>query len=449
MSAFNEAYAVLLHQHGAVTIDIATVGLQPEANLLIHPCTITARREKLRELNAEGILIFRADFDPTLRWDVAATVLEYEGLADYHPGTRLSRQALTFVQANRIPHQFLREADGDEVGVLFYEDPTDGIDGGDTTEINFGITLEFSDLDTTNHPGEETLGDGYTSYVPPAVPDAPTAAGFIEIPAQPATALSAAGRTAILQGAFLSTDNLGGPGSPSAQLYAGDPATDGEPIGDALTLDPWTDLDEPDNDYTTVASNDTQIDWPDFSWLEKTLTHIRFMRGSVVIADAELETPLTIPANYTVRAPVDALSLELAWPLDGVPLPSTDDLPSRQFMRWLQGTLILGDLQPSANMTVAWHDDDFSPGTDIDTLTPVAANVSRWLVSGVTVTPVDIESGNAAPPGGWTIDSVIVTLPGGLVILRELFGAPYFVAEGDSPVFTTSPILDLDEPHDV
>lgn len=170
--SFNAALAIHIHTHGDRTLSLETVALAEEESLLIHRVSFTADRQiKLRETDADGRLIFRADADPVLRWNVSATVLEWEGLADAHPGP-LSREALIFANgpraSGRYPHQFRKQLAGEDVGILFYESPSTEHEGGDTSEISFGIALEFSDLETTTE-------EAWTTQVPAWTDPEPTA----------------------------------------------------------------------------------------------------------------------------------------------------------------------------------------------------------------------------------------------------------------------------------
>ena len=168
--SFDPARAIHVHAHGARSIAIETVTLAEEDALLIHSVSFSADRQvKVRELDADGTLIFRADADPVLSWQVRATVLEWRGLADAHPGP-LSREALVFANSqrggNRYPHQFRRQIDGDDVGILFYESPSTDHEGGDTSEISFRIALEFSDLHTDTDEAWTTQVTGWTEPEP-------------------------------------------------------------------------------------------------------------------------------------------------------------------------------------------------------------------------------------------------------------------------------------------
>lgn len=164
--SFNPALAIHVHTHGDRTLALETVALAEEDNLLIHSVSFTADRQiKLRETDADGRLIFRADADPVLSWNVRATVLEWAGLADAHPGP-LSREALIFANGpralTRYPHQFRKQLAGEDVGILFYEQPNTEHEGGDTSEISFRIALEFSDLQTTTTEAWTTQVTGWT-----------------------------------------------------------------------------------------------------------------------------------------------------------------------------------------------------------------------------------------------------------------------------------------------
>lgn len=431
--SFNSALAVHIHAHGNRTIDTGVIGVAEEENLIIHACGFSASRQKIRETTPEGELIFRADFDPVLTWNIRATVLAWTGLADAHPGP-LSRQALLFANGNRYPHQFRREAEGEEVGILFYEDPNTEHEGGDTPESSFRIALEFSDLDTTNHAGAETITpqpagwNGWTVTVPGFTPEPPVPAEWAEIPVQTPALLTAGSLADLEEDVFLAAGNF--TGSITATLYNGDPAGAGVAISDPLTLSAWTDQTEPSAPETTVTRNQAAVDWPATA-ADRTCTHIRWQRGSVVATKA-LAAPLVIPAFKGVRAPAGALALQLTWALDGNMAASAVESPARFLTRYLFGAESLNT--PETTLLVQCYDGDpHTTGVALgDTNLTLARSGAGWTIAAGTVESAAGVAGVAtAPPGGWSIPFAVAFIDDVQTwfIVRE-FDPPLTVAPG-------------------
>lgn len=401
MSSFSPAPAVLMHAHGATVIQAEVVGLEEEDNLLIHSCQISASRQKERLLDHEGRLWLRADFDAVLTWTVRASVLGYAGLADYHPGTPLPRQALAFAQANRTPHQFLREASGQEIGVLYYEDPTSDTAGGDTPEGTFRITLEFSDHDTTSFAAIEGEDDPVV-YVPsptPAAPDELTvqASAPLEVAIVEASAAAVAhGATSGLTGNFCGT------------LYDGDPAAGGVAVSSALVLTPWLDLTQPDTQNTTVARNTLGITWP-ADPASRSVSHIRLTRGADTVSDIALDSTVTVPADTALRAPAGALGIHLTWNQEGDMAASTDEPPASTALRWVMGDEALSPATTEAYV-LCFDGDPFASGVFVgDTDLTLPRDSSGFTLSGAEITSAADVTGTAtAPGGGWSITHVAV-----------------------------------------
>ncbi len=425
--SFDSTRAVLIHNHGAPRgLQASSVGLTDEENLLIHRCRINATRQKERILDHEGSLLLRADFDAVLTWSVQATVLDYLGLANYHPGTPLARQALAFAQSNRTPHQFLREADGEEIGLLYFEDPDTDVAGGDTPETSFKVVLEFSDLDTSLHPGESGQDDPVV-YVTSPVPD--TAAAAIEIPAQDSAPLPAATISLV---AYAVAHGITGPysGALTATLYDGDPAATGTPISDPLTMDAWENFTQPDFPNTTVARNHEALTWP-YAAAARSISHIRLQRGTL-IRDITLAAPVEVPAYVDVTAPIDALGIHLTWDLDGDFGTYANETPATIALKYLLGS---ETLQPATTTVFVecYNGDPMDTGAlvgDNDLTLPRTA--SGLTVSGATITQaIDVTGTDTAPGGGWTITHVALGIPSvtTLFIVVEL-GTPITVSPG-------------------
>lgn len=429
--SFDPLKAVHIHAHGARTIDTDVIGVAEEENLLIHACAFAAARQKLRETTPEGELIFRADYDPTLTWNVRATVLAFAGLADAHPGP-LSRQALLFANGYRYPHQFRREAEGEDVGILFYEDPSTDHDGGDTPEINFRVALEFSDLDTTNHAGEETLGAGWTVTVPGYTPEPPVPDEFVEIPVQTPALIIDAAREDLGEDIFLAAANFG-TAPLTATLYDGDPLGAGTAISDPLTLAAWLDQTEPDVPETTVTRNHAVVDWPATA-ADRTCSHILWVRNGINVSSKALAAPLAIPAFKGVRAPISALALQLTWPQAGDMAGSWTEHPARLATRYLFGAETLGPAETTCYVTCFDGDPQTTGNAIGDPDLTLERSVAGWTVAGSTATSAAAVNGtDAAPPGGWTIPFAVVGIGDVQTwwIVKE-FSPPLFVPEGST-----------------
>lgn len=403
--------AVHVHYHGDRTIDTAVIGLLDEDNLLIHSCSCSGTRKNVRELSGEpgqdGQLIFRADYDPVLTWSLRASVLAFAGLGDFHPGP-LSRQALVFANGGRFPFQFRREASGEEVGVLYYEDPTTTTDGGDTPELDVKITLEFSDLDTTNHPGEETYGEGWKVYVAPYTVEDPIPEGYAEIPVQTAAAVLAGGLTGILADVFQGTDTFAAAAA-TATLYNGDPLGAGVIVGTAVNLAVWTTLDEPGGATTSRIRNHAVVEWAPTA-AARTCTHILFKRNGINFASKALAASLVIPAFYGVRAPIESLAVQLTWGFTG----ASAARPARFGLRHLFGDATTGIIGAETTLTINCYDGDPNAAGTLNNSFIVSRDAATWSLPAASqvINDIDLEGTDLAPGGGWDTDYVTVGLTG-------------------------------------
>ena len=139
-TTFSAASSVLLHS--LVPIDDATLlTLQPEDYLLVHSAPCAASNDYLEETDLNGDLIYAAWYNFKIRWSVSADALALRGLADYHPGARLSTQSLEFLNASRAPFQIPAPADG--ARRLVYENPRQDPLPGDLVAVTFDIVSLF------------------------------------------------------------------------------------------------------------------------------------------------------------------------------------------------------------------------------------------------------------------------------------------------------------------
>jgi len=433
---FDPLKAVHIHTHGDRTIALNTIGCAEEENLLIHACGFSADRQiKIREHSPDGELIFRADADPVLVWRVRATVLAWSGLANAHPGP-LARQALVFANGGRIPHQFLpfrAQYEGEEPGILFYESPSTDVEGGDTAEISFNVALEFSDLDTENHAGHESLTPGgWTFTVPAYVPGAPGNSEWLELPAQTSANLTEAGINAVLSDAFCGTDSFSS--APlTATLYNGDPLDGGTPVSDAVDLPLWTSVESLSEEQARIR-NHAAVEWVATGAL-RVITHIAFTRNGIVSSVKTLASAITLPAYRGLRAPVDALAIQCIWPRAGSSLST----PAGLALQHLFGDATALLFPAETDLTIKlWTWDAFDGGVLLDSFF-VPRNVSYWTAAAGSVTNAEDLIGviTAPVPDGWASEYCTVELDGLAMPLfanyRSLAAAavdPFVVVEG-------------------
>lgn len=354
-----------------------------------------------------------------LSWQVEASVLEWDGLADYHPGAALSRRLLPFDNAaSRRPFQF---SDG---AVLVYESPRLTAPAGGLPTIAFTIA--------------EQLGLGLDTVAFPALSGSTTPSVFVEIPAQDPVELATPAEEALLRDVFHSLDAFAD-APVLAQLFVGAPASGGIALTGEVEIADWT-FSEPDAPYITEALTDADIDWEDVAAYERTGTHVRISRNGVVLRDLTLASPIVIPAAQGIRIPAGHLGLLLTWPFDGTATPPTAaDRPSRHFLGYVLGG-VRATFLPSTELTVSFRDDDYGTPVEYDTL-EIPAHPDFWTITGRTVAPVFTNT-NAAPSGGWSILVVHVSLYGGTAVaLRE--ECSISVAEDALITLSGTPALDL------
>ena len=436
--AFSPTAAVIVHS--LADLDAAVLEtLKAEDALLIHRCTRDASRVTRRAVDTAGACFLRVDLDPVLRYHVSASVLEAAGLANYHPGRKLSAQALAFMNATDMPFQF-----NETPAVLIYEAPSLDPGAGDIPSIDFSIAVEFSDLDTVTYPATASDGGpGSGAFTPTE---------FVSIPAQ-ATAyeLTADCRNDLLLDVFNDIDAF--ESEPLlATLFAGDPDVDGYAItGDLNLTNPnitWG-FDEPTLAYSTRARNSTQIEWGTghTNPTDETATHVLFTRNGIEVCKITLAAGLLIPAYSGVRAPANVLSLKLTWPVDGAGYSTASQRPGRIYMTYVMGGSRATAL-PSTNFEFTFYDaDPNAAGVSLDSFT-VARTAAKWTVAGLTVTPGTFNGTATAPGPGWAITYAQL----------NVFGASNFplleqfvqnVTVGNTIAISGSPVLNLAAAPDV
>lgn len=426
MSAFAPTTAVICHSLVALDPDVFDI-LKGEDYLLIHQCTARAARKTVTRMNTRGRTFLRVDHDESLVFSVRATVLEQTGLGNPHPGRLLSHTALEFANAGALPFQFRMGTYGRLIfGPSAELDPQPG----DLPSLSFDVIALFAELDTDEYPA---TGGGT------GTPGSPSQ--FVEIPAQDAAEILEC-RNALLLAAFNGVDPFAD-AAVTATLYAGTPGAGGVALTDPLPLTPWTTFDEDVVSYSTRARNQVAITWLDSAAVPREATQIRIERNGRTIATIVLANPLAIPAYWGIRAPVNALAVQLTWPTDGTATPpAAANRPSRHFLAYTMGGLFAAAF-PNGNRYLTASDDDLVAPTDFDSLPAVPATADNWLVEGLKVFPRNITGTITAPGGGWPVELITVRLNGAtVVILREYYAAA--IAVGETLLLNLGPVLDLE-----
>lgn len=377
--------------HSQVPVNPLTFQLlEGEEALLVHGCRRQASRQEWRRFNRHGKLIVFVRHSPVLTYSVRATALDPTGenLGNFHPGRCLSDRALAFINGSRTPFQFEREVEGVIPGKLILLNPSQEPGAGDATEVDFTIEHAFVDVDVARFPGG--------SIATPAEPEL-----FVTLAAQGASRLTAAALNAILRGAFLN-EHLLGTGPLTLTLYDGDPAAGGVAVSDALPL-PVTGWDwgEPDEPQTTLLRNAAALEFLDASGADRSVTHLLYARGGVIVAAPALGSPIVIPGYYGLRIPPLALGLLLTWEKDGAQTPGH---PARGAFSYLFGS---DDMAPAetALWVTAFDGDPYTSGVLVgDTDLSIPRDSGGWTVSGAVASSAAAVSGAiVAPAGGWEI----------------------------------------------
>lgn len=410
---FQPTAAILAHS--LVDLNSAVLSLlKPEDALLIHRVTARADRQRESRVNTAGREVLVVYTEEELLWDVQASLLDQVGLGDYHPGRALSATALAWANGADLPFQF-KQGLGHE---FIYEAPVLDMPAGDLPSLSFRIRALFAEFDTEEEPDT----------------DAPGLNDFEEIPAQTAVELSTDIRQALLMEIFQGLNGFGT--APfTAALYEGDPTTGGVQHFGPVDLEPWTSFTNTAA-YITKAQNHEVIEWTGVVDFPRTITHIRYTRGSYNW-DVALAAPLTVPALSGVRAPINALALQLTWPWD-VTGSAPSPLPSRNYLEY-----VVGGTREAAGIAgvLSVEFSDATLATDTDLIEGIPATNEHWEVSGLTVTPKDISGTADAPTGGWS-SQVVAIYCGGVLAGRRYHNL--FVQEGSKYYLHDQPVIDLE-----
>lgn len=352
--------------------------LQPEDCLLVQSCQRSGSSQRIEETDSEGNLVLSIHYDQRLVYAIQADVLEWDGLADYHPGRALSSRALDFANGSRAM-QF------EDSGTLVYVAPQQTAGAGQLPSISFQIERLFADLDTAAYP-------------------AGTASSYTYLSAQAAAELPASATTALLEAAFHGqaiTGNL------TATLYNGDPAAGGTAVSSAIICDPWTEAGAIVFNGDTALITSTGITFPP-TGSSRTVTHVRFSRAGVTALDVALASTVTIPANHALIADAGDFSAQLEWPYG----MSGGTGPAELSLRYLFGDPTVDLIGTSGEVTINCYPGVMDGSEPLDTFR-VPRNAATWGIVGDTVSNTPALAGtNTAPAGGWAVQIITVGIDG-------------------------------------
>jgi len=412
--------AILYLNAGPVDIDEAVfTALHGEQYLLVESCVCTPEQGPPEERRRPDGKAFLTVYPPaTLVWSLEARVAEWNGLADYHPGAKLSRQALAFANGPdyRIPFQF--EDDGE----LVFERPTLTPQPGSLPTLSFGIRLvNGGGLDAVAHPAGGGGGGPavlYADVVPMAAP--------VEV-------LSTMGHTLLVE-VFENGDAFAGD-PVVATFYSGDPAAGGTAVTAAAEMDAWGDIREHNDVYGGEAWSPL-TEWADITTAERRATHLRLARHGLVIRDIALPVELIIPAYFAARLPAGALGVWLRWAISGGAPAVNPGMAAIEFL--MGGTR--ADLLPDTDRILRAWDGDPSTGTELDHV-DLTAGALQFNVSALTVNPGTVTGTTAAPGGGWTVAFITIETSTGLILFQQPHTAAITV--GNVLTLTDEPVMDL------
>jgi hypothetical protein len=371
------ASAILVHTMEALDPAVFET-LQAEDALLVQSCQRSGSSQRIEETDSAGNLVLSIHYDQRLVYSIQADVLEWDGLADYHPGRALSARALDFVNGTQAM-QF------EDSGTLVYVSPQQTAGAGQLPSIAFQVERLFADLDTATYPSG-------------------TASSFTYLATQAVAELPASATTALLEAVFYGTAITG---DLTATLYNGDPASGGTAVSSAIVCDPWTAA------APIVAGGDTsvitsaEITFPS-TGSSRTVTHVRFLRGAVVALDVALGATVTLAANHALIAEAGDFSAQLEWPY-GL---SGGTTPAELALRYLFADPTADLVGDATEVTISCYPativgseplDVFRVSRDSSTWDPVGDSMSN----GTTLTGTNI-----APAGGWAVQTIVASIDG-------------------------------------
>lgn len=376
--------------------------LQGEDFLLIQSCLRAGTSERLQEVDEDGELVLDIHFNQKLTYAISARVLEFDGLADYHPGRSLDDRLLAFANGRRAL-QFTN------TGKLIYLDPRQTLSAGDLPSIDFTVEHIFIDLDETTYP---------STYV----------VTYYDLSAQASQRPAWEGIEAMQSDIFQGTSLCAG--ALTATLYDGDPATTGTPLGIATSA-AWTTAGEAPGDDDNGIIESPLITW-EGAGAERSITHIRISRPGLTVFDIALGATVTLPAWQYLRASVSDLVADLTWPWSG---DSVTARPAPLGLRYLFGDTVSGLTTTETTLTVKCYDDDpDTTGTLLDTFT-VPRDAATWDCTGIQVENLAALVGtNLNPgPGDWVTSYVTVEMAGlATLLVKQALSGDITTVSGDA-----------------
>jgi hypothetical protein len=371
------AASILVHTMEALDPAVFET-LQAEDALLVQSCQRSGSSQRIEETDSAGNLVLSIHYDQRLVYSIQADVLEWDGLADYHPGRALSARALDFINGARAM-QF------EDSGTLVYVSPQQTAGAGQLPSIAFQVERLFADLDEATYPTGTTSSYTYLSTQAVA-----------ELPASATDALLAA----VFQASAISGDLM-------ATLYNGDPAGAGTAVSSAVVCDPWTAA------APIVAGGDTsvitsaEITFP-ATGSSRTVTHVRFLRGAVVALDVALGSTLTLAANHALRADAGDFSAQLEWPY-GL---SGGTTPAELALRYLFADPTVDLVGDASEVTISCYPATVIGSEPLDVFT-VPRDGSTWDITGDTCgNAAPLIGTNIAPAGGWAVQILVASIEG-------------------------------------
>jgi hypothetical protein len=371
------ASAILVHTMEALDPAVFET-LQAEDALLVQSCQRSGSSQRIEETDSAGNLVLSIHYDQRLVYSIQADVLEWDGLADYHPGRALSARALDFVNGTQAM-QF------EDSGTLVYVSPQQTAGAGQLPNIAFQVERLFADLDTATYPSG-------------------TASSFTYLATQAVAELPASATTALLEAVFYGTAITG---DLTATLYNGDPASGGTAVSSAIVCDPWTAA------APIVAGGDTsvitsaEITFPS-TGSSRTVTHVRFLRGAVVALDVALGATVTLAANHALIAEAGDFSAQLEWPY-GL---SGGTTPAELALRYLFADPTADLVGDATEVTISCYPATIVGSEPLDVFR-VSRDSSTWdqvgdsMSNGTTLTGTNI-----APAGGWAVQTIVASIDG-------------------------------------
>ena len=397
------AASILVHTMEALDPAVFET-LQAEDALLVQSCQRSGSSQRIEETDSAGNLVLSIHYDQRLVYSIQADVLEWDGLADYHPGRALSARALDFVNGAQAM-QF------EDSGTLVYVSPQQTASAGQLPSVAFQVERLFADLDTATYPTG-------------------TASSFTYLATQAVAELPASATTALLEAVFFGTAISG---DLTATLYNGDPASGGTAVSSAIVCDPWTSAAPIVAGGDTAVITSAEITFPS-TGSSRTVTHVRFKRGASLVAlDVALGATVTLAANHALIAEAGDFSAQLEWPY-GL---SGGTTPAELALRYLFADPTADLVGDATEVTISCYPATVVGSEPLDVFT-VSRDSSTWdpvgdsMSNGTTLTGT-----NLAPAGGWAVQVIVASIEGvgTWFIRREILisvgaGQPVTIATG-------------------